>query len=47
MSNNINLKKGLDIPLAGVPDLSVKRLVLPDAVAVQPSDFKGLNPRKS
>ena len=45
MSNNINLKKGLDIPLAGVPDLSVKRLVLPDAVAVQPSDFKGLNPR--
>ena len=45
MSNNINLKKGLDIPLAGVPDLTVKRTVLPDTVAVQPSDFKGLNPR--
>ena len=45
MSNSINLKKGLDIPLAGVPDLAVKRTVLPDIVAVQPSDFKGLNPR--
>ena len=45
MSNSINLKKGLDIPLAGMPDLAVKRTVLPDVVAVQPSDFKGLNPR--
>ena len=45
MSNNIKLKKGLDIPLAGVPDLAVKRTVFPDTVAVQPSDFKGLNPR--
>ena len=45
MSNNIKLKKGLDIPLAGAPDLAVKRTVMPDTVAVQPSDFKGLNPR--
>ncbi|MBR4818370.1 MAG: Na(+)-translocating NADH-quinone reductase subunit A [Bacteroidales bacterium] len=45
MSNNIVLKKGLNIPLAGVPALSVKRTILPDTVAVQPSDFKGLNAR--
>ena len=45
MSNNIVLKKGLNIPLAGVPDLGVKRTVAAGTVAVQPSDFKGLNPR--
>lgn len=45
MSNNIVLKKGLDIPLAGVPALVVKRTILPDTVAVQPSDFKGLSAR--
>ncbi|MBQ4192075.1 MAG: Na(+)-translocating NADH-quinone reductase subunit A [Bacteroidales bacterium] len=45
MSNNIVLKKGLNIPLAGVPALVVKRTILPDTVAVQPSDYKGLNAR--
>ena len=45
MSNIIKLKKGLDIPLAGAPGLAVNRTVFPDTVAVQPSDFKGLNPR--
>ncbi|MBR5072622.1 MAG: NADH:ubiquinone reductase (Na(+)-transporting) subunit A, partial [Bacteroidales bacterium] len=39
------MKKGLNIPLAGVPDLAVKRTVTPVTVAVQPSDYKGLNPR--
>ena len=45
MSNNIVLKKGLNLPLAGVPDLDVKRTVLPDTLAIQPSEFKGLNAR--
>ena len=45
MSNNIYLKKGLNIPISGEPDLRVKRTVVPDTVAVQPSDFKGLNAR--
>ena len=45
MSNNIVLKKGLDIPLAGVPELTVRRTMLPSVVAVQPSDYKGLNAR--
>ena len=45
MSNNIVLKKGLDIPLAGVPELTVRRTMLPAVVAVQPSDYKGLNAR--
>ena len=45
MSNSIYLKKGLDIPVSGEPDLRVKRVIVPDTVAVQPSDFKGLNAR--
>ncbi len=45
MSNNIYLKKGLNIPISGAPDLRVKRTIVPDTVAVQPSDFKGLNAR--
>lgn len=45
MSNNIDLKKGLNIPVSGMPDLRVKRTIVPDTVAVQPSDFKGLNAR--
>ena len=45
MSNNIDLKKGLNIPVSGVPDLRVKRTVVSDTVALQPSDFKGLNAR--
>ena len=45
MSNNIDLKKGLDIPLAGMPEPVVKPTILPEAIAVQPADFKGINPR--
>ena len=45
MSNNIYLKKGLNIPISGEPDLRVKRTIVPDTVAIQPSDFKGLNAR--
>ena len=45
MSNNIDLKKGLNIPVSGAPDLRVKRTIVPDTVAVQPSDFRGINVR--
>ena len=45
MSNNINLKKGLDIPISGSPRLEVSKRVVPGVVAVCPSDFKGLTPR--
>ena len=45
MSKNIVLKKGLDIPVKGEADLYVSKTVLPDVVAVQPGDFKGLLPR--
>ena len=45
MSNNINLKKGLDIPLAGVPAPEVKGTAASGIIAVQPADFKGLSPR--
>ena len=45
MSNNIDLKKGLDIPIKGSAKPVVSKTVVPDTVAIAPSDFKGLLPR--
>lgn len=45
MSNNIDLKKGLDLPVSGAADLAVTKRVVPDIIAIRPSDFKGLIPR--
>ena len=45
MSNNIKLKRGLDIPIKGAADRKVKKTVVPDIVALKPTDFKGLVPR--
>ena len=45
MSNYIELKKGLTIPISGAADLNVTKTKVPDTVAIQPSDFKGLIPR--
>ena len=45
MSNNINLKRGLDIPLAGAAALKTGKTIEPDIIAVKPADFKGFTPR--
>jgi len=45
MSNNLDLKKGLNIPLKGVAAPVVIKTVSPDVVAVKPTDFFGLVPR--
>ena len=45
MSNNLDLKKGLNIPLKGAPAREVVASVVPDVVAVKPTDFKGFIPR--
>ena len=45
MSENIVLKKGLDVPITGAADLRLAKTIVPDTVAVKPTDFKGLNPR--
>ena len=45
MSNNLALKKGLDIPILGAAAPEVINTVSPDVVAVKPTDFKGLVPR--
>ena len=45
MSNNLDLKKGLDIPLKGAAALQVIKTVVPGIVAVKPTDFTGLVPR--
>ncbi len=45
MSNNLVLKKGLDVPLAGEANPVVMKVVSPDVVAVKPTDFKGFVPK--
>ena len=45
MSNNIYLKKGLDLPIKGSAVQQTKKVTVPDIVAVKPTDFRGLVPR--
>lgn len=45
MSNNIDLKKGLNIPIAGTAALETKKTIAQDVAAVKPTDFKGFSPR--
>ncbi len=44
MSNNIYLKKGLDLPISGEAVQQTKKVIVPDIVAVKPTDFRGLVP---
>ncbi len=45
MSNNIYLKKGLDLPINGEAAQTTKKVIVPDVVAVKPTDFRGLVPK--
>ena len=45
MSNNIDLKKGLNIPIAGTAALETKKTIAQDVAAVKPTDFTGFSPR--
>ena len=45
MSNNIYLKKGLDLPINGEAAQNTKKVITPDVVAVKPTDFRGLVPK--
>ena len=45
MSNNIDLKKGLDIPIKGAAKPVVSKTVVSDTLSIVPTDFKGLLPR--
>ena len=45
MSNIIELKRGLNIPIAGAAVQKAKKVIIPDVVAVKPTDFRGLIPR--
>ena len=45
MSNNIYLKKGLDLPINGVAAQNTKKVIVPDTVAIKPTDFRGLVPK--
>ena len=45
MSNNIYLKKGLDLPISGEAAQHTRKVIVPDTVAVKPTDFRGLVPK--
>ncbi len=45
MSNNINLRKGLNVPLAGAAVQTVKKVLKPGVVAIRPTDFRNLTPK--
>ena len=45
MSNNIYLKKGLDLPINGTAAQNTKKVIKPDVVAVKPTDFRSLVPK--
>lgn len=45
MSDNINLKRGLDIPVKGTAVRQLKKAIVPDIVALKPTDFRGLIPK--
>lgn len=45
MSNNIYLKKGLDLPISGMAAQNTNKVIVPDVVAVKPTDFRGLVPK--
>lgn len=45
MSDNINLKRGLNIPIKGVAAQQLKKVIVPDVVALKPTDFRCLVPK--
>ena len=45
MSNHLDLKKGLDIPISGAAAQKTAKVTVPGTVAVKPTDFRGLKPR--
>ncbi|MBQ6879799.1 MAG: Na(+)-translocating NADH-quinone reductase subunit A [Bacteroidales bacterium] len=45
MSNNIYLKKGLDLPINGKAAQNTRKVIIPDVMAVKPTDFRGLVPK--
>ena len=45
MSNNIYLKKGLNIPINGVAAQTTKKVIVPDVVTIKPTDFRGRVPK--
>lgn len=45
MIDYIKIKKGLNIPVAGAPQPVIKKSVVPDVVAVKPTDFRAITPK--
>lgn len=47
MSEHIRLKRGLNIPIKGKASCTVTKTIVPDIIALKPTDFRGITPRLS
>ena len=45
MVNYIKLKRGLNIPIEGIPSANIIKSVVSETVAVKPTDFRNLIPK--
>ncbi len=45
MLKNIQLNKGLDIPVKGAAELKIEKSIVSDVVSVKPTNFKNLTPK--
>lgn len=45
MLKHIRLNKGLNIPIAGNAELKIEKTIVPDIIAIKPSDFRCLTPK--
>lgn len=45
MSDHIRLKRGLNIPISGAASCKITKTVVPNVVALKPTDFRGVTPR--
>lgn len=45
MSNYIHLRKGLNIPVSGKAEARIGKTIVPDIVAVKPTDFRNMTPK--
>lgn len=45
MLKHIRLSKGLNIPIAGNAELRLEKTIVPDIIAIKPTDFKCLTPK--
>jgi Na+-transporting NADH:ubiquinone oxidoreductase, subunit NqrA len=42
---HINIKKGHDLQISGLPDKTIQQQIKSETVAILPTDFRGIKPK--